>query len=1095
MTSDFEGIGATSWNDPGMAGSVNEFRVWSGTLSDFEVTQNFTNGPDTLPNVDDTDLDGIPDDWELLQTDITDLTQLDGTLTGPGPGPGTGDFDGDGLFDLEEFQRATHPVVNDTDTDGLLDGPEVKTHLTNPLVVDTDGDTLSDGIEVNDHGTDPTLKDSDMDLIDDNVELDNGTSPIDANDPGPFTGAELTHRWSFDTDTFDSVGGNTGVLVGGATVDPGRLSLTGLGTSTAANHMAFTTPIEVGINYRATGITIESWYTDTGTGTWGKLFQFGNNAAGQELAYTHSRGNGEMSGVDREGAKLLGEQITQNEEHHLVITVSSEGNLSTWVDGVQKITDSDTNDLANVTSDFEGIGATSWGDPGMTGSVNEFRIWKGTLSSTDVADNFATGPDSLLGGEGLSITSITRDNGSGAVTLIFKSIPGHTYQIDSSPTLVPAISPQWLDVDDSFFATGNLSMFIDTAASGGHALLSHQGRDQLSKSAPAIHSSLQRRTTPPALSFPTHLFMGFFLFTWLLIVSLMASQGATLANRWSFDTNTNDSIGGITGVLQGGATIIEGQLSLTGAGSSTAANRMTFSSPIDIGGNFGATGVTIETWYTDTGTGTWGKLFQFGNNSAGQELAYTHTRGSGQMSGIDRDGTQLLGEQIAQNEEHHLVITVSSDGNLNTWLDGVQKLTNTNTNDLSNVTTSFEAIGATSWGDPGMKGTVNEFRIWSGELTSAEVSTNLTSGPNNAPGNGPNISSFTTSHATRQEGETATFSWDIDHSSVTGSLALEIRDPANTHHPLRFHHHRQHHRQHGRHRRSPLHPHLHPQHLGHQHPPKPSKPAPSISKSTPASQPPPTNLSKPSKPHPSRSPLPELIPNTHPNPSLAFSIASPPSGGTLTGTAPNLSYTANNGFIGTDSFTFKSNDGKYDSAPATVTIGVDQAPTAPVSLSLSSLNIPITVSNGGYLAALNTNDPNLRDTHSYTLVSGAGSVDNNLFAIVGNQLRAATNFSDQIGNLFSIRLRTTDQGRLFFEQSFTLQAIESSNDIVINEIHATRPKTISVRNSSNSTISPRPQRTSPIGGSAAPSTSPSPPAPLSPPVAISSSPKTPSRSR
>ena len=466
VTSDFEGIGATSWNDPGMAGSINEFRVWSGTLSEFEVTQNFTNGPDTLPNFDDTDLDGIPDDWELLQTDITDLTQLDGTLTGPGPGAGTGDFDGDGLFDLEEFQRATHPIVNDTDTDGLLDGPEVKTHLTNPLVVDTDGDTLSDGIEVNDHGTNPTLKDSDMDLIDDNVELDNGTSPIDANDPGPFTGTELTHRWSFDTDTFDSVGGNTGVLVGGATVDPGRLSLTGLGTSTAANHMAFTTPVDVGANYGATGITIESWYTDTGTGTWGKLFQFGTNAAGQELAYTHSRANGEFSGVDRDGAKLLGEQVTQNEEHHLVITVSSDGNLSTWVDGVQKITDSDTNDLANVTSDFEGIGATSWGDPGMTGSVNEFRIWKGTLSSTDVADNFATGPDSLLGGEGLSITSITRDNGSGAVTLVFKSIPGHTYQIDSSPTLVPAISPQWLDVDDSFFATGNLSMFIDTTASG-----------------------------------------------------------------------------------------------------------------------------------------------------------------------------------------------------------------------------------------------------------------------------------------------------------------------------------------------------------------------------------------------------------------------------------------------------------------------------------------------------------------------------------------------------------------------------------------------------------------------------------------------------
>ena len=119
-----------------------------------------------------------------------------------------------------------------------------------------------------------------------------------------------------------------------------------------------------------------------------------------------------------------------------------------------------------MTSDFEGIGATSWADPGMAGSVNEFRIWKGTLSSSDVADNFAIGPDSLAGGEGLSISSITRDNDTGAVTLMFKSIAGHTYRIDSAPTLAPADSPLWLDVDDSFRATGDVSAFTDTAASG-----------------------------------------------------------------------------------------------------------------------------------------------------------------------------------------------------------------------------------------------------------------------------------------------------------------------------------------------------------------------------------------------------------------------------------------------------------------------------------------------------------------------------------------------------------------------------------------------------------------------------------------------------
>ncbi len=209
-------------------------------------------------------------------------------------------------------------------------------------------------------------------------------------------GATISHRYSFDTDTTDSVGGNTGVLNNGATVGGGALQLTGLGSSTAGNHMGFTTPIDIGGNFGASGVTIETWYTDNNTGTWGKLFQFGNNAVGQELAWTHTRGNGEQSGVDRDGARLLGEQIAPNVQHHLVISVSSDGNLKTWVDGVQKLTDIDTNDLSNVNTTFEGIGATSWGDPGMNGTVDEFRIWSGELSAAEVAGNLAAGPNTIV---------------------------------------------------------------------------------------------------------------------------------------------------------------------------------------------------------------------------------------------------------------------------------------------------------------------------------------------------------------------------------------------------------------------------------------------------------------------------------------------------------------------------------------------------------------------------------------------------------------------------------------------------------------------------------------------------------------------------
>jgi Bacterial Ig domain/Dockerin type I domain len=56
--------------------------------------------------------------------------------------------------------------------------------------------------------------------------------------------------------------------------------------------------------------------------------------------------------------------------------------------------------------------------------------------------------------------------------------------------------------------------------------------------------------------------------------------------------------------------------------------------------------------------------------------------------------------------------------------------------------------------------------------------------------------------------------------------------------------------------------------------------------------------------------------------SLTFSIATNPSHGTLTGTAPNLTYTPTAGYHGTDSFTFTVNNGANISSPATVSITV-----------------------------------------------------------------------------------------------------------------------------------------------------------------------------
>jgi hypothetical protein len=62
--------------------------------------------------------------------------------------------------------------------------------------------------------------------------------------------------------------------------------------------------------------------------------------------------------------------------------------------------------------------------------------------------------------------------------------------------------------------------------------------------------------------------------------------------------------------------------------------------------------------------------------------------------------------------------------------------------------------------------------------------------------------------------------------------------------------------------------------------------------------------------------------------SLSYTVTKP-SNGTLSGTAPNLTYTPNENYNGSDSFTFKANDGRLSSNVATVTINIAAVNDAP----------------------------------------------------------------------------------------------------------------------------------------------------------------------
>ncbi|MDB6069289.1 MAG: family of calcium-binding protein, partial [Verrucomicrobiales bacterium] len=178
--------------------------------------------------------------------------------------------------------------------------------------------------------------------------------------------------------------------------------------------------------------------------------------------------------------------------------------------------------------------------------------------------------------------------------------------------------------------------------------------------------------------------------------------------------------------------------------------------------------------------------------------------------------------------------------------------------------------------------------------------------------------------------------------------------------------------------------------------------------------------------------LPAVDPD---NETLTYSILTPPLSGTLTGTGATRTYTPAAGYTGTQTFTFKANDGTYDSAPATVTLTILPPPTAPVGVVLSDSKVLTSDVPGSFLARLQANDPNPSDTHTFQLAAGAGDTDNNKVEIIGNQLRATSSFAGSLGQLIQIRIQVTDSsGRSTFQQ-VVLPVQDPVRNIVINEIH------------------------------------------------------------
>ena len=92
----------------------------------------------------------------------------------------------------------------------------------------------------------------------------------------------------------------------------------------------------------------------------------------------------------------------------------------------------------------------------------------------------------------------------------------------------------------------------------------------------------------------------------------------------------------------------------------------------------------------------------------------------------------------------------------------------------------------------------------------------------------------------------------------------------------------------------------------------------------------------------------------------------------------------------------------------------------PTDLFISETIFDENIADGSLVATLSSEDPNVDDIHTYSLVTGDGDTDNTSFMIDGNQLNINSSPNYETYNSYSIRLQTEDDGGLAYEEEFTL---------------------------------------------------------------------------
>lgn len=543
----------------------------------------------------------------------------------------------------------------------------------------------------------------------------------------PHAIAELTHRYSFDTDITDSIGGRHGTVHGNAAVSFGAVEFDG----TAGTYAEL--PGDLIDGY--TSVTFEAWASFGDNGSWVRLFDVGdtNPDTGNGRNYiflSPQSGGGDVRlvisdvdpGFNHEELAARSGGLNNMYVHLVGVVDPGRGWMALYMDGQLVAANPNiTIPLSAVANNNFYLGRALYNpDPYLNGYIEEFRVYNTALSSPQIAASYQAGAEEL-------------DLDPGSVVSLTMTLPA---QILVEGETTPELTGTFSKVGAIPLGVADVS--LSSAAPSIVEVLPNGILRALAAGSANITAEINGATANATIT--------------------VVAVPAELRHRYSMSETTGattitDSVGGANGTIHPAAegpntiTFADGQAIFPGGASYVNG------AYIDLPDYLisGRQNLSIETWVTWNGPTDalpWQRIFDFGSSSKGDNphnpgdgtsSFWLSPRSGGNVLRFDAwngtDGVQLTGTSfLPVGQEAHLVCVYAPDSGVSQlWLNGIRIASGSTPFALSTVQDVNNWLGVSQWNDAPFNGAIREFRIYEGALTELDIALRRQAGPDALP--------------------------------------------------------------------------------------------------------------------------------------------------------------------------------------------------------------------------------------------------------------------------------------------------------------------------------------------------------------------------